>query len=69
MPEPKDDEDLQRPLSAREINRLRQIIEADDRTKWLARTIRVWAAWIAAGIIGVFAVSERLKAAFKAWLS
>jgi len=46
-------DDDERPLSAAERAKLRELLKAQERADWLWSTIRVWAVWIAA-VVGGF---------------
>lgn len=55
-----------RPLTPEETAELRRIIEMEKRTRWFWATVRTWAAWISAAVVGMYAVGDILmKAARK----
>ena len=41
------------PLSDDELKKIRAIIESDSRAKWLWASIRTWATWVAAVVLGI----------------
>lgn len=54
-----EDEDfLARPLSPAERRILRKMIENEARVQWFWGTVRVWAGWISAAIVGSWAIIE-----------
>ena len=53
----------QRPLSDDELVRIRQVLLDAERSRWLATTIRSWAAWIAGVLIAVTMGYDALKKA------
>lgn len=58
-PDQNDDED--RPLTASERRRVREIIRAQERTDWLWASVRVWATWITAVCAAAVVLWEVLK--------
>jgi hypothetical protein len=56
-----DDFEDSEPLQPDEIARLREMLKADDRTVWLWSTIKVWATWIAAVVLGISMGWDALK--------
>lgn len=44
------------PLSDEEIQDLRELLEAEKRMKWLRSNLRVWATYLAGGILTGFAL-------------
>jgi hypothetical protein len=55
----------ERPLSAAEINAVRELLDNDKRARWLWASLRVWAIWVAsflgAWIIGWESLSKVVK--------
>jgi hypothetical protein len=47
-----DDEISSEPLSKSEIRQLRRGLIAEHHARWFFASIRIWAGWIAAAIIG-----------------
>ena len=56
----------QQPLTDEEMVKVRRILEADDRARWLWSTARVWATWIAAIALGATAGWDVLSKFVKA---
>lgn len=54
-------EDERRPLSRAEITELRHLLEREQRMGWLWSTIRIWAAWIGAVVVGLTVGLDALK--------
>lgn len=50
--------DDEKPLSAEERKALRRLIENEERLQWFWGSVRVWAGWISAAIIGAWALIE-----------
>ena len=50
-----------RSLTPKELEAVRELILADRRTVWLWSTIKVWATWIAAVMVGVTMGWDGLK--------
>lgn len=59
--EPTGQDDEDRPLSAAERRRVREIIRAQERTEWLWASVRVWATWITAVCAAAVVLWEALK--------
>ena len=57
------------PLSWRERRKLRDIIDRDEKARWLAASLRAWGAWIAAGLVAFLAFSDGIKRILRGWLS
>jgi hypothetical protein len=53
-----DDDVLGRPLTREERKTLRRMMENEERIQWFWGSVRVWAGWISAAIIGAWAVVE-----------
>ena len=60
-----DDELLGRPLTKAERKIIRKMIENEERVQWFWGSVRVWAGWISAAIIGAWAVVEILSKIWK----
>ena len=43
-------------LSAQEIKQLRELLKAEERTKWFWSSIRIWVGWIASVITATVAL-------------
>lgn len=56
-----DDEVDGRPLTAAERKALRLLIIRERRIQWFWGTMRVWAGWLSAMIIGGWAIFEILR--------
>jgi hypothetical protein len=46
------------PLSEDEVKQIRRIIRDEDRMRWLWATVRIWSAWLSAGIVGAYGLYE-----------
>lgn len=58
-PEDDNDDDTDgRPLTTAERKALRRLIESEDRIQWFWGSVRVWAGWISAAIIGAWSIVE-----------
>lgn len=57
------------PFSPRERRRLRDIMERDEKARWLAAMVRAWGAWLAAILVGFLAFSDGVKRIVKGWLA
>ena len=49
------------PLSDEEIVQLRGLLKSDDRAIWFWSTVKVWATWIAAVVVGLSLGWDALK--------
>jgi len=57
-----DEDDPERyPLRPDELARVRQMLMAEQRTIWLWATVRVWATWVAAVVLGATVGWDALK--------
>lgn len=54
-----------RTLSEADMTAIRELLEADRRTRWLWSTARAWAVWIAAVVAGYTVGLDALKAILK----
>ncbi len=64
-----DEEGKEKPLNDEERRQIREIIESDQRAKWLWSSIRVWSLWIAALITGLSMTWDTIVAVIKAAVS
>lgn len=53
------------PLSSDERRAIRQLLLDESRARWLWKSVRVWAAWVAAIIVFLVTIQDWLIAAFK----
>lgn len=53
-----EDEISGRPLTIAERRSLRRMIENEERIQWFWGSVRVWAGWISAIIIGTWSIVE-----------
>lgn len=49
------------PLHPDEIARLREMLKSEDRAVWFWSTVKVWATWIAAVVLGLTMGWDALK--------
>lgn len=49
------------PLTEDEIEKLRGLLRSDDRVVWFWSTLKVWATWIAAVLLGITLGWDALK--------
>lgn len=54
-----------RTLSEEDMKAIRELLEADRRTRWLWSTARAWAVWIAAVVAGYTVGLDALKSILK----
>lgn len=55
-----EDQRPKKQLTNEEIERLRKIIEDDERMKWLWSSARVWAGWIGGALAGYVLFKENI---------
>lgn len=56
-----DDDDDARQFTPAERRLLRKLIENDERVAWMWSSLRVWASWISAFVIGTYAVYQSIN--------
>lgn len=57
-------DDSERPLTPEEIAKIRKLMESDDRVTWFWSSVRIWAGWISAAIIGFYGVYQAINGFF-----
>lgn len=55
----------ERTLDEKDVTAIRDLLEADRRTRWLWSSARAWAVWIAAVVAGYTVGLEALKSILK----
>lgn len=48
-------------LTRSEIKEVREMLEADRRARWAWSTGRIWAAWLAGAIVGIYGLYDTLE--------
>jgi len=59
-----DDTD-ERPFTPAERKEIRRLLESQERAEWLWQSVRVWATWISAAVVGAYAMSDAVMKLFK----
>lgn len=55
-----DDDDDARQFTPAERSALRKMMESDERVAWMWSSLRVWASWISAFVIGTYAIYQTI---------
>jgi hypothetical protein len=55
------DPDDHRPLTHKEVEQLRKILESDARMEWLWASVRIWAGWIVGAPVALYAAWEAIQ--------
>lgn len=53
------------PLSEDEIEKLRELLDAQQRAEWFWKQARIWATWVSATIVGTYAIYETIIKAIR----
>lgn len=59
----------ERPLSDDEVRKLRDLIEADSRVRWFWASIRTYAVWVSAVVLGLTVGWESLGKILRALIA